>query len=277
MTRACVIGWPIEHSRSPIIHGYWLRTLGIDGSYTREPVRPEELAAFLASLGERGFAGCNVTVPHKEAALALAAERDAAAVAIGAANTLWLDGGRLYASNTDAYGFMTYLGLKAPQWADRDAPVLILGAGGAARAIVHGFLQAGVARVRVCNRSRGRSEELARYFGTRVEAWDWDARNDAAREAGVIVNTTTLGMKGTGDPGIDFTGVHAETVVSDIVYVPLETAFLAAAGARGLSTVDGLGMLLHQAVPGFEKWFGVRPDVTHALYDLVRADIERPA
>jgi shikimate dehydrogenase len=277
MTRACVIGWPIEHSRSPIIHGYWLRMLGIDGSYTREPVKPEDLAAFLASLGERGLAGCNVTVPHKEAALTLADERDAAAAAIGAANTLWLDGGRLYASNTDAYGFMTYLGLKAPQWARCDAPVLILGAGGAARAIVHGFLQAGVARVRVCNRSRGRSEELARHFGSRVEAWDWDARNDAARDAGVIVNTTTLGMKGAGDPGIDFAGVQADTVVSDIVYVPLETAFLAAARARGLSTVDGLGMLLHQAVPGFEKWFGVRPDVTDSLYELVRADIERPA
>ena len=277
MKRACVIGWPIEHSRSPIIHGYWLRTLGIEGRYTREPVRPEELSAFLASLEERGFAGCNVTVPHKEAALALADERDAAAVAIGAANTLWLDGGRLYASNTDAYGFMTYLGLKAPQWANRDAPVLILGAGGAARAIVSGFLQAGVARVRVCNRSRGRSEELARHFGSCVEAWDWDARGDAAREAGVIVNTTTLGMKGAGDPGVAFAGVHAETVVSDIVYVPLETAFLAAARARGLRTVDGLGMLLHQAVPGFETWFGVRPDVTETLYDLVRADIERPA
>jgi len=277
MTRACVIGWPIEHSRSPIIHGYWLRTLGIDGSYTREPVRPEDLPAFLASLGERGFAGCNVTVPHKETALALTDECDTAALAIGAANTLWLDGGRLCASNTDAYGYMTYLGLTAPQWRVRDASVLILGAGGAARAIVHGFLQAGVARVRVANRSRGRSEELAQHFGARVEAWDWEQRNNAVRESGVIVNTTTLGMKGVGDPGIDFSAAHPDTVVSDIVYVPMETGFLAAARARGLSTVDGLGMLLHQAVPGFEKWFGVRPRVTDALFDLVRADIERPA
>src|SRR5512139_2457998 len=157
MKRACVIGWPIAHSRSPIIHGYWLRTLGIEGAYTREPVKPEELAQFLESLGERGFAGCNVTVPHKEAALALADERDAAAVAIGAVNTLWLEDGRLCASNTDAYGYMTYLDAKAPQWAKRDAPVLVLGAGGAARAIVHGFLQAGVARVRIANRSRARS------------------------------------------------------------------------------------------------------------------------
>ncbi len=277
MKRACVIGWPIEHSRSPIIHGYWLRTLGIEGAYTREPVKPEELAQFLASLGERGFAGCNVTVPHKEAALALAVDRDAAAVAIGAANTLWLDGGRLCAANTDAYGYMTYLGLTAPQWRDRDAPVLILGAGGAARAIAYGFLEAGVAQVILCNRSAARSEELVRHFGARTRSCDWGLRNEAARMAGVIVNTTTLGMKGAGDPGITFSGVHPQTVVSDIVYVPLETAFLAAARRHGLATVDGLGMLLHQAVPGFERWFGARPQVTQALYDLVRADIERPA
>jgi shikimate dehydrogenase len=276
MKRACVIGWPIEHSRSPIIHGYWLRTLGITGSYTREPVRPEELAGFLGSIEERGFSGCNVTVPHKEAALALAQERDAAAIAIGAANTLWLDDGRLFASNSDAYGYMTYLGLKASHWAKRDAPVLILGAGGAARAIVHGFLEAGVSRVRVSNRSAARSEDLVRHFGTRVETCSWETRSEAARDVGVIVNTTTLGMKAQGDPDIDFSRVHADTIVSDIVYVPLETSFLASARRHGLVTVDGLGMLLHQAVPGFEKWFGVRPAVTDVLYDLVRADIERP-
>jgi shikimate dehydrogenase len=277
MKRACVIGWPIEHSRSPIIHGYWLRTLGIAGTYTREPVKAEELEDFLSTLGARGFAGCNVTVPHKEAALALAQERDASARAIGAANTLWLEDGRLCASNTDAYGYMTYLGLKAPAWAKRDAPVLILGAGGAARAIVHGFLEAGVARVRVCNRSAARGEHLVAHFGPKVEACAWDMRNEAAHDAAVIVNTTTLGMKGDGNPGVDFAGIHPDTVVSDIVYVPLETEFLASARRHGLKTVDGLGMLLHQAVPGFERWFGVRPQVTNDLYDLVRADIERPA
>jgi shikimate dehydrogenase len=172
---------------------------------------------------------------------------------------------------------MTYLGLKAPTWAQRDAPVLILGAGGAARAIVHGFLEAGVSRVRVCNRSAARSEDLVRHFGSRVEACAWDTRSEMARDAGVIVNTTTLGMKGQGDPGVDFATVHPDTVVSDIVYVPLETSFLATARRHGLVTVDGLGMLLHQAVPGFEKWFGVRPTVTDDLYDLVRSDIERPS
>ena len=277
MKRACVIGWPIAHSRSPIIHGYWLKTLGIEGAYTREPVTPDALAAFLSSLGERGFSGCNVTVPHKEAALALADERDAAARAIGAANTLWLENGRLMASNTDAYGFMTNLNVKAPKWARRDAPVLILGAGGAARAIVYGFLEAGVPEVRVANRSHGRSEDLAQHFGRRVSVCDWDERNEVAKSAGVIVNTTTLGMNGVGDLGMDFGGVGSDTVVSDIVYVPLATAFIAAAQRHGLTTVDGLGMLLHQAVPGFEKWFGVRPEVTDDLYDLVRADIEGSA
>ncbi len=169
---------------------------------------------------------------------------------------------------------MTYLDRKAPQWKKRDAPVAILGAGGAARAIAHGFLEAGVAKVLIFNRSRERSESLARHFGSRVEPRSWESRDEAAREAGVLVNTTTLGMKGAGDPGISFNRCHPDTVVSDIVYVPLETAFLAAARSKGLATVDGLGMLLHQAVPGFEKWFGVRPEVTDALYDLVRADIE---
>ncbi len=275
MTRACVIGWPIEHSRSPVIHGYWLHTLGIEGSYTREPVRPEDLPFFLATLEDRGLAGCNVTVPHKEAVLALAVDVDAAARAIGAANTLWLSNGQLCASNTDAYGFMTYLNQKAPQWCQRDAPVLILGAGGAARAIVHGLLEAGVAKVIVCNRSFSRSEALVGHFGARVSAHPWEKRNEVAKSASVVVNTTTLGMKGEGDAGIDFGGMSADTVVSDIVYVPLETEFLSRARSFGLVTVDGLGMLLHQAVPGFEKWFGVRPHVTAELYDHVRADIAR--
>jgi shikimate dehydrogenase len=169
---------------------------------------------------------------------------------------------------------MTYLNACAPQWSKRDAPVVVLGAGGAARAIIYGFLQAGVARVRVFNRSAARSEDLARHFGARVEACDWALRDDAVRNAAVVVNTTTLGMKGAGDTGITFAGAHPDLVVSDIVYVPLETRLLAAARDRGLATVDGLGMLLHQAVPGFEKWFGVRPQVTAELYDLVRADIE---
>ena len=275
MKRACVIGWPIEQSRSPLIHGYWLRRYGIDGAYTQEAVRPEDVPAFLQYLAVRGFIGCNVTVPHKEAALASAAVKEDSALAVGAANTLWLDGGRLHAANTDTYGYMTYLNQCAPEWQRRDAPVSILGAGGAARAIVHGFLQAGVGEVRVFNRSRARAEALAQHFGARVKVMDWDVRSAASRDCAVLVNTTTLGMKHEGSLGIDFKGFHKDCVVSDIVYVPLQTELLSQAHAAGLRTVDGLGMLLHQAVPGFERWFGVRPEVTRELYDLIVHDIEK--
>jgi shikimate dehydrogenase len=273
MKRACVIGWPIDHSRSPAIHGYWLSKYGIPGSYTKEAVKPEEVAGFLGLLAERGLAGCNVTVPHKEAAFAAAAHLEDSARATGAANTLWLEAGRLHAANTDTYGFMTYLDACAPEWKARDAPVAILGAGGAARAIVFGFLQAGVAEVRVFNRTRGRAEALAKQFGAKVKVFDWDERVEQARGASVVVNTTSLGLKGDGSVGMDFSGFDAACVAADIVYVPLETEFLRDAKARGLKTVDGLGMLLHQAVPGFEKWFGVRPEVTPDLYARIAADI----
>jgi len=274
MRRACVIGWPIEHSRSPAIHGYWLKHYGIDGIYTKEAVPPEALDGFLRSLSDKGFAGCNVTVPHKEAAFAIAAERDASARAVGAANTLWLEGGRLHAANTDTYGYLTYLSLKAPAWQRRDAPVSVLGAGGAARAIVFGFLEAGVGEIRIFNRTRERTEALSRQFGGRIKVCDWSERSELSRDSAVLVNTTSLGLKGEGTLGIDFSGFHPDCIVSDIVYVPLVTGLIADARAHGLRTVDGLGMLLHQAVPGFEKWFGRRPEVTDELYNLVASDIE---
>ncbi len=273
MRRACVIGWPIEHSRSPIIHGYWLEKYGIEGGYTKEAVRPEDLDLFLGSLADRGFAGCNVTVPHKEAAFAFSAHRDPSAVAVGAANTLWLENGVLGCANTDTYGFMTHLSEQCPQWQKRDAPVSILGAGGAARAIVYGFLQAGVREIRLFNRSRDRAETLARTFGDTVRVFDWAEREALSQTAAVLVNTTSVGLKGVGDLAVDFTQFRTDCVVADIVYVPLETAFLRAARIRGLPTVDGLGMLLHQAVPGFERWFGIRPQVTQELRELIEADI----
>lgn len=273
MKRACVIGWPIEHSRSPLIHGYWLAKYGIAGSYTKVAVRPEELQAFFDRLADNGYAGCNVTVPHKEAAFRRADVKDASAVAVGAANTLWLADGKLHCANTDTYGYMAYLEKCAPDWKRDHRPVSILGAGGAARAIIYGFLTAGAPEVRLFNRSRDRAEALANHFGPRVTAHAWEDRAAASREAAVIANTTTLGMKGAGDPGIDFSGFDPSCVVSDIVYVPLETAFLKAARNRGLKTIDGLGMLLHQAVPGFEKWFGVRPEVDDALFARIAADI----
>lgn len=190
MKRACVIGWPIEHSRSPIIHGYWLMKYGIDGSYIKEAVRPDEVADFLRSLDRRGFVGCNVTVPHKELAYAIADEREASARAVQAANTLWLEGGKLHAANTDTYGFMTNLDHAAPAWKAHDGPACVLGAGGAARAIVHGLLEAGVDEVRIFTRTRQRAEVLAETFGPRVKVFDWDARSEASREACVLVNTT---------------------------------------------------------------------------------------
>jgi shikimate dehydrogenase len=274
MKRACVIGWPIEHSRSPLIHGHWLERYAIPGSYTRRAVEPEALRAFLGGLAAEGLVGCNVTVPHKEVAFALADERDASAVAVGAANTLWIDNGKLHAANTDTYGFMTHLNRSAPQWTKRDAPVAVLGAGGAARAIVYGFLQAGVSEVRVFNRSVERAQALAQALGPRVRVCAWADRVALSRCASVVVNTTSLGLKGLGDLAIDFTGFHPACVVSDIVYVPLETTFLKAARLQGLATIDGLGMLLHQAVPGFERWFGVRPEVTDDLRAILVADIE---
>lgn len=275
MKQACVIGWPIEHSRSPTIHGYWLKRYGIEGSYTKRAVPPEEIERFLKSLAAEGLAGCNVTIPHKEAAFRLADEREASATAVGAANTLWLDAkGRLCAANTDTYGFMAHLSHSAEDWGRRDAPVSILGAGGAARAIVYGFLEAGVAEIRVFNRSEARAETLARDFGPRVKVFSWDQRSRASTEAVVLVNTTSVGLKGEGALDMDFTDFHPDCIVSDIVYVPLETGLIRDARRHGLRTVDGLGMLLHQAVPGFEQWFGVRPEVTIELYDLIAADIE---
>ncbi len=273
MKRACVIGWPITHSRSPLIHGAWLRQYGIDGAYSKEPVKPEDLESFLSSLRTHGFAGCNVTVPHKEAAFAAASKREPSAVAVGAANTLWFENDELICANTDTYGFMANLENRAPDWRKGTGPIVVLGAGGSARAVVHGFLEDGRKDIRVFNRSLERGELLAKHFGERVTAWPWAARQEHVPEAAVIVNTTTLGMNGAGSPEMDFSRVRRGAVAADLVYVPLATEFLKSAEAHGLVAVDGLGMLLHQAVPGFEKWFGVRPDVTPELYDLIAKDI----
>ena len=274
MRRACVIGWPIEHSRSPLIHGYWLRRYGIDGAYEKEAVRPEEFASFLGSLSDRGYAGANVTLPHKTEALRLATIADESARAIGAANTLWLDGtGRLNASNTDAYGFMTNLNQEAPHWNKGRAPVMVLGAGGAARAILYGLIAQGASRILLANRTRDRAEALAGTFGPAVSVVDWDARNQALAGCGLLVNATSLGMFGKGPLDIEVEALPEDAVVADIVYSPLETPLLATARARRRQAVDGLGMLLYQAVPGFERWFGVRPQVTKELKAHVAATL----
>ena len=272
MKRACVIGWPVEHSRSPLIHNYWLKLHRIDGSYEKEAVPPGEAEAFLRSLAERGYVGANVTLPHKLAALKSADIADEAAYAIGAANTLWLDqAGRLNATNTDAIGFMTNLEAEAPRWNVGRLPVLVIGAGGAARAILYGLHKGGAAKLLLANRTRDKAETLTGSFGpmseTRdwIEVVDWKERNRAVADCGLLVNTTSLGMTGQAPLDIDLAGLPADAVVADIVYAPLVTPLLTAAKNRGRTTVDGLGMLLHQAVPGFERWFGVRPEVTPEL------------
>lgn len=273
--RACVIGWPVEHSRSPAIHGYWLEHYGIDGTYVKEAVPPENIAAFLNALSEHGYVGANVTLPHKEAALLAVDRADAAARAIGAVNTLWLDeAGALQGSNTDAYGFMTNLDSAAPHWRDGCDVAMVLGAGGAARAILHGLIEAGIPRIFLTNRTIAKAETLARQFGDSVEVIHWEDKDSALSACHLLVNTTSLGMTGQAPLDIMASALPANAVVTDIVYVPLETPLLAAARARGLTVVDGLGMLLHQAVPGFERWFGIRPEVTPELRARVVATLE---
>ncbi|MCO5064192.1 MAG: shikimate dehydrogenase [Rhizobiaceae bacterium] len=271
--RAFVCGHPIGHSRSPAIHRYWLAQYGLAGTYDAIDVAPEEFTAFATGLAERGLIGGNVTIPHKEIAYRLAVRRDAAAEAIGAVNTLWLEDGLLCGSNTDAYGFAANLDDRAPGWHEVRTAV-VLGAGGAARAIVHALLGRNIRDVRVLNRTRERAQDLADSFGGDVSAHDLSAAGGLLADAGLLVNTTSLGMSGHGglpaDPGL----LPEGALVTDIVYVPLETPFLAAARQRGLKTVDGLGMLLHQAVPGFERWFGMRPKVTEELRRHVLASMD---
>lgn len=277
MIKACVIGWPITHSRSPMIHGYWLKALGINGSYEKLAVKPDDAKEFFRNFFKSGFAGCNVTVPLKEIAFEMADQKNASAVAVGAANTIWLEGGKICAANTDTYGFMNHLKASAPGWREIGKPVLILGSGGAARAITYGFIEAGVSEIIISNRTKSRAEKMAAHFAnshTKITVADWEQRSIAAAKAGVIVNTTTIGMKGEGSLGLDLSQAGDSTVVADIVYVPLETELLRMARQRGLRAVDGLGMLLHQAVPGFEKWFGKRPEVTAELRTLIVADLE---
>ncbi|WP_027169575.1 shikimate dehydrogenase [Mesorhizobium sp. WSM3224] len=271
--KAFVTGHPIAHSRSPKIHGHWLATYGIDGSYQAIDVRPQDLAAFLGSLEESGLRGGNVTIPHKEAAFALVDRRDEAAEAIGAVNTLWLDDGQLWGGNSDWIGFAGNLDQYALGWAG-NGPAVVLGAGGASRAVIHALKQRGVKDIRIVNRTLPRARELADRFGAGVSAHGADAVGELLADAGLLVNTTSLGMHDDATLSADPGGLPDHAIVTDIVYVPLETPLLAAAKARGLRTVDGLGMLLHQAVPGFERWFGRKPEVTPELRRLIVADIE---
>jgi shikimate dehydrogenase len=273
MIRACCIGWPITHVRSPIIHNHWLATLGIEGKYTREGVRREDFDRFFKSLSEHGYAGCNVTLPHKEAAFARLDEVDPAAVVVGAVNTVWLDGGRLVGMNSDVPGFLANLDDEAPGWRGDTGHAVVIGAGGAARGIVHGLLSRGVETITVANRSIAKAEQVALQSPKQVKAVGMDALPKLLPDCDLLVNTTSLGMAGQPPLPLSLSGLKSAAIVSDIVYVPLVTELLREAAARGHRTVGGLGMLLHQAVPGFERWFGTRPSVTRELYDLVARDI----
>jgi shikimate dehydrogenase len=269
--RACVIGWPVAHSLSPAIHGYWLQEHGLEGEYVREAIEPRDFGGFLTSLAAHGFCGANITVPHKIEAFRLCAFRDEAALAIGAVNTVWLEDGRLCGSNTDAYGFTANLDAASPGW-DRGGPAAVIGAGGAARAIVWALLQRGFTDVRIVNRTKVRAEELAASF-PRARAFGFDSLSQALGDAEFLVNTSTLGMAGAPPLNIDISVLGINATVCDIVYHPLETSLLRQAKEGGWTAVDGLGMLLYQAVPGFQKWFGVRPTVSPGLRQRVLAAV----
>jgi shikimate dehydrogenase len=260
---AGVMGWPIKHSRSPRLHGFWLEKYGVDGAYVPLAVRPDDLPAALNALRTLGFAGTNLTVPHKELALPVLDHVDPLARRIGAANTIVVrEDGTLEGSNTDAFGFIENIRSGAPAWKP-DRPAVVIGAGGAARAVVVALLDEGVREIRVVNRTSARAARLAEEFGTK--AYEWGGWRAALEGAGLLVNTTTQGMAGEPSLDIDLAALPTNAVVNDIVYVPLETPLLAAARGRGNSVVDGLGMLLHQARPGFRAWFGIDPEVTAEL------------
>jgi shikimate dehydrogenase len=268
---ACLIGWPAAHSRSPLIHRHWLRTLGIAGGYVIEAVPPDELQDFVFRLALRGFVGANVTIPHKERVLALS-KPDARARAVGAANTLWFADGELNSTNTDVEGFVNNLDASAPGW-DKIDEALVLGAGGSARAVLLGLLERGITCVHLVNRTPARAQALADQFGDKVHPGPWEAIGELLSRAKLLVNTTSLGMRGQPPLELDIARLPTDAVVADLVYVPLLTPLLSAAKARGLRTADGLGMLLHQAVRGFELWFGQRPQVTPELRALVEVDL----
>lgn len=267
---AGVMGWPVSHSRSPRLHGFWIRQYRIDGAYVPLPVRPDDLTHALRALPRLGFAGANITVPHKEAALAAVDLADSQARRIGAVNTIVVAAdGTLEGRNTDGFGFLENLRSSIVNWRAAAGPAVIVGAGGAARAIAAALMDAGTPALRLVNRTAERAERLAADIGGPVRVYRWPDRARALAEAALLVNTTTLGMTGQPPLDLDLEGLPTTAVVNDAVYVPLETPLLAAARARGNTVVDGLGMLLHQARPGFAAWFGVEPEVTPELRRFV--------
>lgn len=269
---AGVIGSPIAHSRSPQLHGHWLKTYGVQGFYIPMDVATADLETVLRTLPKMGFVGVNVTIPHKETVLQIADLITDRATLIGAANTLiFRKDGKIHADNTDGYGFLENLKAGAPQWDPRSGAAAVLGAGGAARAVIVALLDAGVPEILLSNRTRSRAEKLQSDFGKRVQVVDWTQAGNMIEEAALVVNTSSLGMVGKPEMRVPLDGLKSHTVVTDLVYTPLKTRLLLTAEEKGCVTVDGLGMLLHQGVPGFERWFGPRPEVTEDLRRAVMA------
>ena len=272
MKLAGVIGQPIAHSRSPHLHGHWLKRYGISGHYIPMEVAQSDLKSVLETLPKMGFQGVNVTLPHKEAVLELADSVTDRAALIGAANTLTFTAdGRIQADNTDGVGFLANIQDYVPEWSAKSGPCVVFGAGGASRAIIAALSQAGAPLIRVTNRTRARSDALKDHFGAKIEVVDWVQAGNVLDDASLLVNTTSLGMQGKSALRVPLDGLRPETVVTDIVYTPLETELLRTAKAAGCRTVDGLGMLLHQAAPGFERWFGTAPEVDMDLRKAVLA------
>ncbi|WP_208435502.1 shikimate dehydrogenase [Bartonella phoceensis] len=274
--RAFVIGTPIHHSKSPKIHNFWLKQYDLQGEYLAQEVTPEEFRDFFISIQKRGFCGGNVTLPHKQKAFHLVKYKDDVATIIGAVNTLWYEGNKLCATNSDAYGFSASLDDSAPDWGGETA--LVFGAGGAARAVLYALKERGFERIFLVNRTKQHADNLAEHFGKPIEVHDWHNIHEILHQADLIVNTTSVGItnlceKESASFFCDFHQAKTTALVTDVVYTPLITPFLQQAKACGLRIVDGLGMLLHQAVPGFERWFGIRPQVTKALRKAILEDI----
>lgn len=267
---AGVIGSPVAHSKSPRLHGYWLRRYGINGHYVPMDISSDQLEAAIKMLPNIGFVGVNVTIPHKEHVLTLADLVTDRAALIGSANTLiFKQDGKVHADNTDGYGFLENLRQGVPDWSASHGPAAVIGAGGAARAVIVSLIDAGAPEIRLTNRTKTRAEALRQDFGNKVQVYDWVQAGNMLDGAATVVNATSLGMVGKQEMRIPFDGLSRDAVVTDLVYSPLETALLAHARAIGCRTVDGLGMLLHQAAPGFERWFGVRPEVTDELREVL--------
>jgi shikimate dehydrogenase len=269
---AGVMGWPVAHSRSPVIHNHWIRQYGLNGAYGLFPVQPNQLETAIRGLKALGLAGCNITIPHKVDAMQYMDWVDPLALRMGAINTIVVKAdGTLHGFNNDGYGYLQSLREAQPNWQADTGPAVVLGAGGAARAIVVSLIDAGATEIRILNRTRSKAEELAQEFGQVITAYDWSERADALNNAALLINTTNQGMHGESALDIDLTQLPTSALVSDAIYIPLETPLLAAARLRGNTTVNGLGMLLHQARPAFKAWFGVMPEVTPELKNAIMA------